>query len=100
MSRERRGTGAFLEGIFIGAVLGGVLGVLFAPQPGEKTRKWLKDIKDENKDIIDEAIGNSESLINSAKQSIEDKIKKISKLVESKIDAKPEEKIKKEKNKE
>ncbi|MDR1997745.1 MAG: YtxH domain-containing protein [Candidatus Margulisbacteria bacterium] len=80
--RYQHNPGAFLEGIFIGAVLGGVLGVLFAPQPGEKTRKWLRDIKDENQDVLDGAVASGENLINSAKQSIEDKIKKISKLVE------------------
>ncbi|MDR2431334.1 MAG: YtxH domain-containing protein [Candidatus Margulisbacteria bacterium] len=83
--RER---GVFWEGIFVGAVLGAVLGVLFAPQSGEKTRKWLKDIKDENQDIIDDAVTSGENLINSAKQSIEDKIKKISKLVETKDETK------------
>ena len=93
MSDREHSAGAFLEGIFIGAVLGGVLGVLFAPQSGDKTRKWLKDVKEEHQDIIDEALGNGENLINSAKQSIEDKITKISKLLE----AKPEEKVKKTK---
>ncbi|GBR76353.1 protein YtxH-like superfamily [Candidatus Termititenax persephonae] len=68
---------AFLEGILIGAVLGGVLGVLFAPQSGEKTRRWLKDVKAENQDIIDDGVKNVENLVSSAKQVIEDKIRKI-----------------------
>lgn len=88
MSDREGGAGAFIEGIFIGAVLGAVLGVLFAPQPGEKTRKWLKTVKEENQDIIDEAIGNGENLINSARKSIEDKIQKLSKVLETKPDEK------------
>ncbi|EGJ72335.1 hypothetical protein Bcop_2169 [Bacteroides coprosuis DSM 18011] len=51
--------GAFLGG----AVLGGVLGILFAPEEGEKTRariaealrkKGIKLNRDEMKDLVDE----------------------------------------------
>ena len=77
MSDREHSAGAFLEGIFIGAVLGGVLGVLFAPQAGDKTRKWLRDIKEENQDIIDDSVKNVENLVSSTRQVIEDKIRKI-----------------------
>jgi gas vesicle protein len=35
---------SFIKGVFWGTVIGGVLGVLFAPERGEETRKKLKKL--------------------------------------------------------
>jgi gas vesicle protein len=87
--RDREyGGGVFLEGLLIGAVLGGVLGVLFAPQSGVKTRQWLKEVKEDNQDIIDEGVKNVENLVTSAKQVIDDKIRKIEEKLSKKDDKK------------
>ena len=51
MSREHHGSN-FLEGIILGTILGGILGVLFAPQSGEKSRAWINKVKDENQETI------------------------------------------------
>lgn len=83
--REDRAGIGFLEGLFLGVVLGGVLGVLFAPQSGDKSRAWLKKLKEDNQDIIDEAVVNSENLVQTAKQSIEDGFQNISKLIDDKL---------------
>jgi gas vesicle protein len=86
MRDKEYGGGIFLEGLLLGAVLGGVLGVLFAPQSGEKTRQWLKEVKEDNQDIIDDGVKNVENLVTSAKQVIDDKIRKIEEKLNRKDD--------------
>lgn len=81
---ESKGGAAFIEGLFLGAVIGGALALLFAPQPGSETRKWLKEIKDDNQDIIDEALASSENAVTAAKKKIEDSFKSVSRIVEGK----------------
>ncbi|GIW69276.1 MAG: hypothetical protein KatS3mg101_0023 [Patescibacteria group bacterium] len=39
--------GAFMKGAFWGALVGAVLGILLAPDSGEKTRKKIKEKSDE-----------------------------------------------------
>ena len=56
-------TSNFLEGIIVGAILGGIAGVLFAPSPGEETRKKLKSMAAENADLVDSAKDQTEDLI-------------------------------------
>lgn len=59
---------AFLAGLTIG--------ILFAPQSGEKTRKRLakvfKDYKDDAKDYVADAIGIAENKIHKAKKTVEE----------------------------
>jgi len=38
--------GDFFKGLVIGAVTGSILGILYAPKPGEETRSQLKDRAD------------------------------------------------------
>jgi gas vesicle protein len=88
MSNNDNSGANFLEGLLLGAVIGGVLGVLFAPQSGEKSRAWLKNIKDENQDIIDSALNTSENIISSSKQAITEGFDKVAKMIETKLDTK------------
>lgn len=46
MEKENSGSN-FLAGVFLGTVIGLVLGILFAPQPGEKSREQLRTKIDE-----------------------------------------------------
>ena len=39
---ERRDGDGFIFGVFLGAAVGGLLGILFAPEEGTKTREKLK----------------------------------------------------------
>ena len=51
--------GGFTHGAIFGAVIGGILGILYAPDRGEETRKKLKVVADDltvkGKIVIDEA---------------------------------------------
>ena len=44
--KEHHGPG-FMSGVMWGAIIGGVLGVLYAPEKGEETRKKLKEVADD-----------------------------------------------------
>lgn len=46
MSTENNGSN-FFTGLLLGGIIGAVLGLLFAPQPGEKTREQLREKADE-----------------------------------------------------
>ena len=46
MANESNGPN-FFTGLLLGGIIGAVLGLLFAPQPGEKTREQLRGKVDE-----------------------------------------------------
>jgi len=46
VEEESRGPG-FLAGLLIGGLIGAILGLLFAPQPGEQSRRQLRGKMDE-----------------------------------------------------
>jgi len=46
MTTENNGS-SFFTGLLLGTIIGAVLGLLFAPQPGEKTREQLRSRVDE-----------------------------------------------------
>ena len=46
MATEDNGSNFFV-GLLLGGIIGAVLGLLFAPQPGEKTREQLRGRMDE-----------------------------------------------------
>ncbi len=46
MASENEGS-SFLTGLLLGGIIGAVLGLLFAPQPGEQTREQLRARADE-----------------------------------------------------
>ena len=76
--------GRFFDGLVFGALLGAVFAVLYAPQSGDKTRDWVKKMKDENQDLIDSTRETTENLINTTKSTIEQGIDKLSKSVDAK----------------
>jgi gas vesicle protein len=46
MAKESSGPNFFM-GLILGGIIGAVLGLLYAPQPGEKTREQLREKMDE-----------------------------------------------------
>ncbi len=46
MATENNGS-SFIAGLLLGGIIGAGLGLLFAPQPGEKTREQLRGKVDE-----------------------------------------------------
>ena len=46
MATENSGS-SFFTGLLLGTIIGAVLGLLLAPQPGEKTREQLRSKADE-----------------------------------------------------
>ena len=46
MATENNGSN-FFTGLLLGGIIGAILGLLFAPQPGEKTREQLREKADE-----------------------------------------------------
>jgi gas vesicle protein len=59
---EFKTSAGFGTGLLIGAVIGGVIALLYAPQSGKKTRKFLKnkatefvdEVKEEASEVVDE----------------------------------------------
>lgn len=79
MSDNCSGSGfAFIAGITVGAAIGAIAGLLFAPESGEETRKRLQDKSkdltddlhdkfDEFKDTVTEALDNVKSKVEEVK---------------------------------
>jgi len=53
MNRDS-GAGDFVAGFFVGALVGGVVALLFAPGPGEELRKQLQERTIELKERVDQ----------------------------------------------
>ena len=47
MATDNNAGPSFFTGLLLGIIMGAVLGLLFAPQPGEKTREQLRSKVDE-----------------------------------------------------
>lgn len=81
--KDRCGSG-FFSGLLLGVLLGAAAGVLLAPRSGKETIDNLKKLRDDNEELIQDAVVNSEHLLRAAKDSIEDGFRKVSKMVEAK----------------
>ena len=81
MCKSKKG---FLGSLFLGAIVGAVAGILFAPMSGKDTRKKIKKVVDDNQDVINEAKEKTEEVVHKTMDAIKGGIEKISKNVEEK----------------
>jgi len=78
--------GNFFDGLLLGGLLGAVLALFYAPQSGNKTRDWVKQMREENQDLIDSTVETTENLINNTRSSIEQGLDKLSKTINKKAE--------------
>jgi gas vesicle protein len=63
--------GGFLEGLIVGVILGGLSILVAAPNSRKELQYKIKQLRDENDDIIEATKESTEELIEKTKQSIE-----------------------------
>ena len=56
---------SFVKGAFWGTLIGAVLGVLFAPESGEKTRKTIKEKSEE---MVDKGLTAAEQVVDKVEE--------------------------------
>ena len=78
--------GFFLAGLLVGAALGAVAALLFAPAPGEETRELLSqkgiELKGKAKELSDEAKERAEALQAKSRIAMEEKLAKLEEAVD------------------
>ena len=74
--------GSFSKGFFWGAVIGGILGVLFAPEKGEGTRKKIKEKAKDYEEKGKEALEKAAEELEKARIKYEEAAKKVGPVIE------------------
>ena len=85
--REESDSAGFATGLFVGAALGAVVALLFAPKSGEQTRQELKDLADQQKDNLknqwDRTKEKAGEVVNTAREKVDSVAQKASAKVDS-----------------
>jgi gas vesicle protein len=81
MSRESH-NGTYL---ILGAFIGVILGLLYAPKTGKETRDIIKNATDNHQDFIDTTKESAEELVSKTKSQVEDLITNLSKAIDEKL---------------
>ncbi|HBN08601.1 MAG TPA: hypothetical protein DD435_08115 [Cyanobacteria bacterium UBA8530] len=76
-----------LSGLLVGGITGFVLGLLVAPQPGQRTREQiggqLSEMKLSSNEMAENVRGNTENLITATRASIEEKLNRLHEAIEA-----------------
>ena len=89
MSNEESGrcTGSIILAFFLGGLLGAGVALLLAPQPGEETRKKIKELAEEAKEkaagYAEQVKGKVTSTVGKGKEIIEEKKTLITTAIEA-----------------
>ena len=70
----------FVKGIFLGGVIGAVIGILYAPQSGRKTRK---DINKKTSELLTKAKREYEAMLKKSSKTYESAVKQLKQLESS-----------------
>jgi len=81
MSDRRSGDG-FFQGLLFGILGGAVMGILFAPEPGEETRKRLKKKGKELRDKAVEIAGEVEDAVGPLVEEAKRGVKEVAEEIE------------------
>lgn len=88
--REDSDSAGFATGLFIGAAIGAVVALLYAPKSGEETRQNLKDLADEQKDNLknqwDRTKEKASEVVNTAKEKVDLAAQRVSSSVDEYAD--------------
>jgi gas vesicle protein len=75
MSDHQDNFGAFLAGLLLGGLAGGITALLFAPQSGEETRTIIRDkaieLRDQANETMEETMSKAEKVANDAMKQAE-----------------------------
>ena len=75
--------GGFVTGLFVGAVVGAVAALLFAPESGETTRQQLKDLAEQQKDNLKNQWDHAkEKVVSTAREGVDSLAQKASSSVD------------------
>jgi len=74
----------FFEGVIVGAVIGAGVSLLLAPQSGKETRRLLRRLKDDRRELIESTKQKTDELIGKAVYAIENGFDRVSRMVDRK----------------
>ena len=87
MSTESDGYVSFGVGLFFGISIGAILGVLFAPKPGNELRSDIcnlaQEVPENVNNSLDETKEKCNSIVNRTRYSIENKISKVNSAIKA-----------------
>ena len=84
MSAQGNKNGHFIGGIVLGALMGAVAGILFAPTAGKDTRNKLKKMVDSNGEIIKNTKEKTEVAFTKTMDAIKHGFDKLGRIVDEK----------------
>ena len=74
--------GGFLEGLLLGALLGGLSILVASPRSRKEIQTRIKDFKENNEDVFEATKETTEELIEKTKQSIESGFNRLGEIIQ------------------